>query len=100
MMKKLTLALTFAAIATSAAAQDKKVTVEDFVGTWNIELMSHQIALVVEPPDGARVTATAKSASVRSAGDSAAVRWSQTSCSASAGLLDSRPKSRACESVQ
>ncbi len=30
------------------SAQDKKFTVDDFVGTWNIEVMSHQVALVIE----------------------------------------------------
>ena len=45
--------------ATLAAAQDKKpVTVADFAGTWNVEVMSHQIALVIEPQDGNKVTAT------------------------------------------
>jgi len=50
-----------AAIALSAAvaAQEKKaVTTADFAGTWNIEVMSHQIALVIEPQDGNKVTAT------------------------------------------
>jgi putative methionine-R-sulfoxide reductase with GAF domain len=53
--------LTFAAaltLAAAAAAQDKTVTTADFVGTWNIEVMSHQIALVVEPAEGNKVTAT------------------------------------------
>ena len=27
-------------------------------GTWNVEVMSHQIALVIEPQDGNKVTAT------------------------------------------
>jgi hypothetical protein len=45
--------------ASLAAAQDKKpVTVADFAGTWNVEVMSHQIALVIEPQDGNKVTAT------------------------------------------
>ncbi len=45
--------------ASIAAAQDKKpVTVADFAGTWNVEVMSHQIALVIEPQDGNMVTAT------------------------------------------
>ena len=57
-MKQFSLALLAAAIATTASAQEKKVTVADFVGTWNIEMMSHQIALVVEPPEGAKVNAT------------------------------------------
>ena len=42
----------------TASAQDQKVTVDDFVGTWNIEVMSHQVALVIEPQDGAKVTGT------------------------------------------
>jgi len=46
------------AIAVTASAQEKKVTVADFAGTWNIEVMSHQIALVVEPAEGNNVTAT------------------------------------------
>jgi len=46
------------AIAVTAAAQEKKVTVADFAGTWNIEVMSHQIALVIEPAEGNTVTAT------------------------------------------
>src|SRR6185503_1379302 len=46
------------AIAATAAAQEKKVTVADFAGTWNIEVMSHQIALVIEPAEGNKVTAT------------------------------------------
>ncbi len=41
-----------------ASAQTKGVTVDDFVGTWNIELMSHQIALVIEKQDATKVTAT------------------------------------------
>jgi hypothetical protein len=46
------------AIAVTAAAQEKKVTVADFAGTWNIEVMSHQIAMVIEPAQGNTVTAT------------------------------------------
>ena len=46
----------FAAV--PATAQTKAVTVADFAGTWNIELMSHQIALVIEPQEGNKVTAT------------------------------------------
>ena len=42
----------------SASAQDKKVTVDDFVGTWNIEVMSHQVALVIEKQDANKVTGT------------------------------------------
>ena len=45
--------------ASLAVAQDKKpVTVADFAGTWNVEVMSHQIALVIEPQEGNKVTAT------------------------------------------
>ena len=57
MLKSLALvaALTIAA---TAVAQDKKITTTDFAGTWNIEVMSHQIALVVEPVEGNKVTAT------------------------------------------
>lgn len=45
--------------ASLAAAQEKKpVTVADFAGTWNVEVMSHQIALVIEPQEGNKVTAT------------------------------------------
>ena len=57
MLKIITLAAALA-IATAAAAQEKKVTTADFAGTWNIEAMSHQIALVVEPTEGNKVTAT------------------------------------------
>jgi hypothetical protein len=57
MLKIITLAATLV-IATAAAAQDKKITTADFAGTWNIEAMSHQIALVVEPGEGNKVTAT------------------------------------------
>ena len=41
-----------------ASAQTKPVTVADFAGTWNIEVSSHQIALVIEPHEGNKVTAT------------------------------------------
>ena len=58
MLKSLTLALAISAAAVSASAQDKKITTADFAGTWNIEVMSHQIALVVEPVDATKVTAT------------------------------------------
>src|SRR5687767_5654695 len=40
------------------SAQDKKFTVDDFTGTWNIEVMSHQVALVIEKQDANKVTAT------------------------------------------
>ncbi len=42
----------------SAAAQDHKVTVDDFVGTWNIEVMSHQVALVIEKQEANKLTGT------------------------------------------
>ena len=57
MLKILTLTAALA-IAATAAAQDKKITTADFAGTWNIEVMSHQIALVIEPTEGNKVTAT------------------------------------------
>ncbi|HYE86176.1 MAG TPA: hypothetical protein VEA16_07465 [Vicinamibacterales bacterium] len=50
------LVVTFAAAA--AGAQEKKVTVADFAGTWNIEVMSHQIALVIEAGEGNTATGT------------------------------------------
>lgn len=43
---------------TTAASAQTPVTTADFSGTWNIELMSHQIALVIEPKDATHVTAT------------------------------------------
>lgn len=59
MFKQLSLALAAASIVfVSAAAQDKKVTMDDFVGTWNLEVMSHQIALVIDKVDATRATAT------------------------------------------
>jgi hypothetical protein len=59
MVKTLTPALMvwLLAIAT-IAAQDKGVTMDDFVGTWNIEVMSHQVALVIEKQDATKATAT------------------------------------------
>lgn len=57
MVKPVTLAVALAMLSATALAQNA-VTVKDFAGTWNIELMSHQIALVIEPPDGNRVNAT------------------------------------------
>jgi hypothetical protein len=59
MLKKVTYLLAVLALSSGASAQDKKpVTVADFVGTWNIEMMSHQVALVIEPGEGNKVTAT------------------------------------------
>jgi hypothetical protein len=58
MIKRFAFAVALLAVAAGASAQDKKITPADFVGTWNIEAMSHQIALVVEPGEGNKVTAT------------------------------------------
>jgi len=59
MIKTFAFTLALLACASAAPAQNKNVTVADFAGTWNIEAMSHQIALVVEPAEGAnKVTAT------------------------------------------
>jgi hypothetical protein len=44
--------------ASPAFSQENKVTTADFAGTWNIEAMSHQIALVIEATDATHVTAT------------------------------------------
>ena len=57
MLKSLTFVAALA-IAATAVAQDKKITTADFAGTWNIEVMSHQIALVIEPAEANMVTAT------------------------------------------
>ena len=57
-MNKLILAVVLTLAGVSTFAQDKKVTAADFEGTWNIEVMSHQIALVIDPKDAASVTAT------------------------------------------
>jgi hypothetical protein len=57
MLKIITFAAALA-VASAASAQEKKITTADFAGTWNIEAMSHQIALVVEPTEGNKVTAT------------------------------------------
>jgi hypothetical protein len=57
-MKKLILAVLLAAAGASTSAQDKAVTVADFAGTWNIEVMSHQVALVIEAQEGNKVTGT------------------------------------------
>jgi hypothetical protein len=58
MLKKFSFALAVMAIAATASAQEKAVTVADFAGTWNIEVMSHQVALVIEAQDGNKVTGT------------------------------------------
>jgi hypothetical protein len=59
MLKKVTSLLAVLALSAGASAQDKKTaTVADFAGTWNVEMMSHQVALVIEPAEGNQVTAT------------------------------------------
>ena len=58
MFKKLSLVVLIALAGTTASAQEKPVTVADFAGTWNIEVMSHQVALVIEPQEGNKVTGT------------------------------------------
>src|SRR5688572_32898270 len=59
MVKTLTQALVVSLLAIAAvAAQDKRVTMDDFVGTWNIEVMSHQVALVIDKQEANKVTAT------------------------------------------
>jgi hypothetical protein len=58
MIRTLTFVLALTACAAPALAQEKKITVADFAGTWNIEVMSHQVALVIEPQDGDKVTGT------------------------------------------
>jgi hypothetical protein len=58
MLRIISLTLLLTASASIAAAQDQKLTTADFAGTWNIEAMSHQIALVIEPVDATHATAT------------------------------------------
>ena len=58
MLKQISIAVAMCAVAATALAQDKKITTADFAGTWNIEVMSHQIALVIEPAEGNKVSAT------------------------------------------
>jgi hypothetical protein len=57
-MLKLSIVVLIALAGVPAFAQDKTVTVADFAGTWNIEVMSHQVALVIEPQEGNKVTGT------------------------------------------
>ena len=52
------LAVVFALAAGASAQEKPAVTTADFAGTWNIEVMSHQIALVIEATEGNKVTAT------------------------------------------
>jgi hypothetical protein len=58
MLKTLTLVALIAFAGGSALAQEKAVTVADFAGTWNIEVMSHQVALVIEAQEGNKATGT------------------------------------------
>ena len=59
MMKHLSSALVVSLLAiATVAAQTKKATMDDFVGTWNLEVMSHQIALVIDKVDATKATAT------------------------------------------
>jgi hypothetical protein len=53
-----TLVVFVALLVAGMSAQDKKFTVDDFVGTWNIEVMSHQVALVIEKQEANTVTGT------------------------------------------
>lgn len=59
MMQTLALALTFVftLIATPGWAQ-APVSTADFAGTWNIDVASHQVALVIDVTDDTHVTAT------------------------------------------
>jgi hypothetical protein len=58
MLKSFVVVCAVALAAATASAQDKKFTVDDFAGTWNIEVMSHQVALVIEKHEANTVTAT------------------------------------------
>lgn len=58
MLKKLSVVVLIALAGASTFAQEKPVTIADFAGTWNIEVMSHQVALVIEPQEGNKVTGT------------------------------------------
>jgi hypothetical protein len=58
MLKKLSIVVSVVLAGASAFAQEKTVTIADFAGTWNIEVMSHQVALVIEPQEGNTVTGT------------------------------------------
>ena len=58
LVRTFTCAAALLAALVGVAAQEKKITTADFSGTWNIEVMSHQIALVIEPAEGNHVTAT------------------------------------------
>lgn len=58
MVKSFVLVCALALAGATASAQHRTVTVDDFVGTWNIELMSHQVALVIDKQEANTVTAT------------------------------------------
>jgi putative methionine-R-sulfoxide reductase with GAF domain len=58
MLKKLSIVVLIVLANASAFAQEKTVTIADFAGTWNIEVMSHQVALVIEPQEGNTVSGT------------------------------------------
>lgn len=59
MLKTTSILVVALSLTTLASAQDKKTaTIVDYAGTWNVELMSHQIALVIEAAEGNKVTAT------------------------------------------
>ena len=58
MLNKLSVVVLIALAGASTFAQEKPVTIADFAGTWNIEVMSHQVALVIEPQEGNKVTGT------------------------------------------
>jgi hypothetical protein len=58
MLKSFVVVCALALAGATASAQDKKFTVDDFAGTWNIEVMSHQVALVIEKHEANTVTAT------------------------------------------
>ena len=57
-LRTTTLAIAIVAFAGGLSAQEKKTDeAKNVAGTWNIEMMSHQIALVLEQ-DGTKVTGT------------------------------------------
>lgn len=58
MLKTIALTLALTVVTSAAFAQARSATLADYEGTWNIELMSHQIALVVEPKDDGTAAAT------------------------------------------
>ena len=58
MTRAMVLAIAVTAVGVSAAAQEKKADEKTTVaGTWDVNLMSHQIGLVLEQ-DGTKVTGT------------------------------------------